>query len=116
MKPLPAFQADAASQRVPHCAFRDPRQAILFFGHLLEKQELADMPAAANELSRSALADIWRGALTICAHGLGRAIDLVLIWRDRAAARRHLAELDERLLRDIGLNRVDIWRTTGKPF
>lgn len=29
-------------------------------------------------------------------------------WQDRARQRRHLAELDDRLLRDIGLSRADV--------
>ena len=116
MKPLPAFQADAAPRRAPHCTFRDPRQAILFFGHLLDKQELADVPAAANESSRPVRAGTWRRAAAACTRGLGRVINGVLMWRDRAAARRHLAELDARMLRDIGLSRTDIWRDSGNLF
>lgn len=29
-------------------------------------------------------------------------------WRDRARQRRHLAKLDDRMLRDIGLTRLDV--------
>ena len=37
-------------------------------------------------------------------------------WQDRAEYRRHLAELDDRLLRDIGLSRYDVQREAAKPF
>jgi uncharacterized protein YjiS (DUF1127 family) len=111
-----AFQPDAAPHGAAHGTFRDPRRAILFFGHLLDQQELAAVPAAANESHRSAPAGIWRRASGACARGLGRVVTAVLAWRDRADARRHLAELDPRLLRDIGLRPSDIWRDSGKLF
>ncbi len=37
-------------------------------------------------------------------------------WQARISARRQLRRLDERMLVDIGLNRVDIEREAGKPF
>ena len=37
-------------------------------------------------------------------------------WQERADQRRHLLELDERLLRDIGLSRYDALREAAKPF
>ncbi len=37
-------------------------------------------------------------------------------WHDRARDRRMLAELDDRLLSDIGLSRADVWREVNKPF
>ncbi len=37
-------------------------------------------------------------------------------WQDRVEQRRHLLELDERLLRDIGLSRYDALREAAKPF
>ena len=52
--------------------------------------------------------------------GLGGALasllEVLLIWRDRGAQRRALARLDDRMLKDIGLSRVDVARETGKPF
>ncbi len=44
---------------------------------------------------------------------LGRTL---LDWQNRARGRRMLAELDDRLLSDIGLTRVDVWREVNKPF
>lgn len=44
------------------------------------------------------------------------SIDMVGIWRQRLRQRRHLASLDDRLLRDVGLTRADATRETAKPF
>jgi uncharacterized protein YjiS (DUF1127 family) len=33
-----------------------------------------------------------------------------------AGQRRQLAALDDRMLRDVGLNRVDVERETSRPF
>jgi uncharacterized protein YjiS (DUF1127 family) len=40
----------------------------------------------------------------------------VLGWLDLATQRRHLAELDERMLRDIGLRREDALAEARRPF
>jgi uncharacterized protein YjiS (DUF1127 family) len=56
--------------------------------------------------------------------GVGHQIAAVLdqlfeapfVWAERAAERRHLAELDDHLLNDIGLNRADIEAVSTKPF
>lgn len=42
--------------------------------------------------------------------------DVLLTWQQRAKDRRSLLELDDRLLRDIGLSRADILREAEKPF
>ena len=47
---------------------------------------------------------------------LTRLLDTVFSWQDRIRQRRHLASLDNRLLRDIGLSRVDVEQETTKPF
>ena len=46
----------------------------------------------------------------------GRAIETILYWRELARGRRHLAGLDDRILRDIGLSRADVEREYRKPF
>ena len=42
--------------------------------------------------------------------------DLLRLWRARSRERRHLAGLDERMLRDIGITRLDAARECAKPF
>ncbi len=41
---------------------------------------------------------------------------IVRRWRARIRERRSLAAIDERLLRDIGINRLDAAREYTKPF
>lgn len=41
---------------------------------------------------------------------------IVEIWQERARQRRQLLELDERLLKDIGVSRADAERIGRKPF
>ena len=40
----------------------------------------------------------------------------VLEWQERARQRYRLAELDDRMLKDIGLTRADVNREVEKPF
>jgi len=47
---------------------------------------------------------------------LDRLFEAPFVWAERAAERRHLAKLDEHLLKDIGLNRADVEAVTTKPF
>ncbi|MCC7274395.1 MAG: DUF1127 domain-containing protein [Alphaproteobacteria bacterium] len=42
---------------------------------------------------------------------LARAVIAVLRWQDRARQRHHLATLDDRMLRDLGITRDDVART-----
>ena len=44
------------------------------------------------------------------------AFRLVREWRRRARSRAELAALDDRMLRDIGLTRADVWFEIAKPF
>lgn len=49
--------------------------------------------------------------------GVARRIaDLLLTWHRRARQRRQLACLSDRMLRDIGLSRADVWTESSKPF
>ena len=41
---------------------------------------------------------------------------LLVTWQQRVEYREHLLELDERLLRDIGLSRYDALKEAAKPF
>ena len=47
---------------------------------------------------------------------LDRLFEAPFLWAERAAERRHLAELDDHMLKDIGLNRADIAAVADKPF
>jgi uncharacterized protein YjiS (DUF1127 family) len=40
----------------------------------------------------------------------------VLVWRQRALDRRHLAAMDGRMRKDLGLSNVEIWHEINKPF
>ncbi len=37
-------------------------------------------------------------------------------WRARVRSRRRLAQLDDRMLRDIGIDRARVWQETRKWF
>ena len=45
-----------------------------------------------------------------------RAMDVLLAWQDRASERRRLAELDDRMLHDVGIDRATADAETFKPF
>jgi uncharacterized protein YjiS (DUF1127 family) len=40
----------------------------------------------------------------------------IAAWRARARGRRLLAQLDEHMLRDIGIDPARVWQETGKWF
>lgn len=58
------------------------------------------------------LPQVWR---TVGA-ALEHAVDAVLTWHDRAKTRRHLQMLDDRLLQDIGITRMQAQSEAEKPF
>jgi uncharacterized protein YjiS (DUF1127 family) len=45
-----------------------------------------------------------------------RLVSEVREWRHRARSRRELARLDERMLKDIGVSRVEVEFEVRKPF
>jgi uncharacterized protein YjiS (DUF1127 family) len=47
---------------------------------------------------------------------LARLRATVDAWRARVAERNVLLGLDERMLRDIGVTKLDIWQEASKPF
>jgi uncharacterized protein YjiS (DUF1127 family) len=47
---------------------------------------------------------------------LGAAVSAISSWLERARMRRHLLMLDDRLLRDIGVTRQQVWTEAEKPF
>lgn len=65
-------------------------------------------------LSRIVVKTVWAAYKTGLM--LNRAVAAVETWQGRRRERRQLLELDTRLLRDIGLTRVDIDLETRKPF
>ena len=48
--------------------------------------------------------------------GLKRVLAVLHQWRRISRDRAELARLDDRMLRDIGVTRVDVWREINKPF
>jgi uncharacterized protein YjiS (DUF1127 family) len=48
--------------------------------------------------------------------GLKRILAALHQWRRTSRDRAELARFDERMLRDIGVTRVDVWREINKPF
>jgi uncharacterized protein YjiS (DUF1127 family) len=46
----------------------------------------------------------------------GRAGGMVREWHRRSRDRAQLAMLDDRMLRDIGVTRADVWNECNKPF
>lgn len=49
-------------------------------------------------------------------HALGRAWTLLGCWLERSRSRRELVQMDERMLKDIGLSRSDSIVEGGKHF
>ena len=49
-------------------------------------------------------------------HPLAAASLRVAFWIGRVRQRRALAELDDKMLQDIGITRYDVARECGKPF
>jgi uncharacterized protein YjiS (DUF1127 family) len=45
-----------------------------------------------------------------------RGFEQLLVWQDRARQRRHLAELGDHSLKDLGLSRADVAGESSKPF
>jgi uncharacterized protein YjiS (DUF1127 family) len=48
--------------------------------------------------------------------GVQRAIDTVLLWHDRVKSRRTLAMLDDRMLRDVGIDQATARQESSIPF
>lgn len=56
------------------------------------------------------------GALEVVSAAASRLFDLLLAWQTRTNDRRQLADMDSRLLADIGLSRADALKEASKPF
>jgi uncharacterized protein YjiS (DUF1127 family) len=57
-----------------------------------------------------------RGPAHAALFALTRGVGLVLTWQERSRERRHLAELPDHVLRDVGLSRADVAHEAAKPF
>jgi uncharacterized protein YjiS (DUF1127 family) len=73
-------------------------------------QPTAPRPAAAH-----IVALVWFAGSRL-GWWLGQGCEAVLTWAERGRQRRQLAELNDYMLRDIGLTRADVAAETGKPF
>ena len=62
--------------------------------------------------AQQAPVSFWRTVLRAPA----KMIDTLLLWQERVAERAHLASLDDRALRDVGLSRADVEHETSQPF
>jgi len=54
--------------------------------------------------------------MTRLSQAAANAIRTVIAWRQRSRGRHRLATMDERLRRDIGITRTDMYRELRKPF
>lgn len=73
-----------------------------------------DFGSLEGTLGRIVAKTVWAGYKAGVAVLEGVAV--VLAWQDRVRQRSQLQLLDQRMLRDIGLTRVDIDIETRKPF
>ena len=68
--------------------------------------------------------NVFSSPINSLSRGIGHEISAIVdrlvqapfLWAERAAERRHLSELDDHLLSDIGLNRADVETISTKPF
>lgn len=71
--------------------------------------------AAARHASSSFVGAIARDGAALV--GLaGRVLDTLYLWQRRVEERYHLASLDDRALKDVGLSRADVLGESEKPF
>ena len=75
-----------------------------------KSRALSGLRTSALDISRKDISFKGLGALIV------NAMDTVLDWQDRARQRHHLGEMDDHLLRDIGLSRADLEYESSKPF
>jgi uncharacterized protein YjiS (DUF1127 family) len=62
------------------------------------------------------LAAALTGAARFVDAGLDHLVETLFTWQRRLADRRSLESLDDRMLRDIGVTRGDVYAETSKPF
>ena len=59
---------------------------------------------------------VARPAERVAGDRLVQAYEQVLSWLERVHQRRHLAQLSDHMLKDIGLTRADVEAELSKPF
>jgi uncharacterized protein YjiS (DUF1127 family) len=47
---------------------------------------------------------------------LVKCLNIIVVWQDRAEQRHALSELNDRMLKDIGVSNVDAYKEARKPF
>ncbi len=62
----------------------------------------------ASQSARDVIARLARLPLAI--------LGILLVWQERGQQRRHVAALDDRLLRDMGISRAEAAREAAVPF
>jgi uncharacterized protein YjiS (DUF1127 family) len=78
---------------------------VMSLGTATERSPRTALPRARRRAMRPALRQ-----------GLSRVFAALREWRQRSRSRAELARLDERMLRDIGVTRGDVWREINQPF
>jgi uncharacterized protein YjiS (DUF1127 family) len=73
------------------------------------------MNTLCNEVPSKQVGVVAAAVATVDA-GLAWAADQFFVWRQRTIDRQALQKLDEHMLHDIGLSRVDVEHEAGKPF
>jgi len=72
-------------------------------------QRLTAFEAAIGQIGAGYFRDLARAAAS-------RTFGTLLLWQRRANERHALAHLDDRILRDLGLNRAEVAWEARKPF
>ncbi len=72
-------------------------------------QRLTAFEATAGRTGAGSFRDLVRAAAS-------RAFETLLLWQRRANERHALDHLDDRILRDLGLNRAEVAWESRKPF
>ena len=68
------------------------------------------------QVPSSALARPTHSLRHLLQHAVQATYATLLQWNDRQVQRNHLSELDDRLLRDMGLSKEEVWQEAQKPF
>ena len=82
----------------------------------METSESATQPSGNPAQPGAQCGRAWRSHDPANVGAGTRLFDRVLAWIDRMSQRRRLAELDDRLLSDIGLGRADVEREMARGF